>query len=142
MLGRPSGTAVDADQAFTPMGFDSLTSVELCNRLGAATGLRLPTTLVFSYPTPRELGLHLTGLVRPAARTEPDEDAAIREVLRTVPIGRLRDAGLLEPVLACAGSSRPDPVDRHVPQDGPDAPALAGLDIDALVDLALDERGK
>ncbi|WP_121717471.1 type I polyketide synthase [Streptomyces sp. E5N91] len=142
VLGRPTGTAVDADQAFTPMGFDSLTSVELCNRLGAATGLRLPTTLVFSYPTPRELGLHLTGLVRPAARTEPDEDAAIREVLRTVPVDRLRDAGLLEPVLACAGSSRPDPVARQDPQNGPDAPALAGLDIDALVDLALDERGK
>ncbi|WP_309095497.1 type I polyketide synthase [Streptomyces sp.] len=142
VLGHPSGTAVDADQAFTPMGFDSLTSVELCNRLGAATGLRLPTTLVFSYPTPRELGLHLAGLVRPAARTGPDEDAAIREVLRTVPIDRLRDAGLLEPVLACAGPSRPGPVTRHESQDGPDAPALTGLDIDALVELALDERGK
>ncbi|MEV7082051.1 type I polyketide synthase [Streptomyces sp. NPDC093516] len=142
VLGHPSGTAVDADQAFTPMGFDSLTSVELCNRLGAATGLRLPTTLVFSYPTPRELGLHLSGLVRPAARTEPDEDAAIREVLRTVPIDRLREAGLLEPVLACAGPSRPGPEAGHDPQDGPGAAALTGLDIDALVDLALDETGK
>ncbi|WP_408649077.1 type I polyketide synthase [Streptomyces poriticola] len=138
VLGHPSGAAVDADQAFTPMGFDSLTSVELCNRLASGTGLRLPSTVVFSYPTPRELGRHLSGLLRPAGRTEPSEDAEIREVLRTVPIDRLRSAGLLEPVLACAGPTGPDTDG----QPGPGAEGLAGLDLDALVDLALDERGK
>ncbi|MFG2004663.1 SDR family NAD(P)-dependent oxidoreductase [Spirillospora sp. NPDC048911] len=71
VLGHPSGATVDADLAFTRLGFDSLTSVELCNRLASATGLRLPSTLVFSYPTPRELGRHISGLLRPA----PDTDA-------------------------------------------------------------------
>ncbi|OPC84035.1 Type I polyketide synthase [Embleya scabrispora] len=146
VLGHPAGTAVDADQAFTHLGFDSLTSVELCNRLASSTGLRLASTLVFSYPTPRELGQHVFDLLRPAERTsaDPDEDARIREVLRTIPIDRLRGAGLLEQVLACAAAPS-DPDDGSPDADtGTDAGAdeLAALDLDALVDLALAEKGK
>ncbi|WP_327364843.1 type I polyketide synthase [Streptomyces sp. NBC_01296] len=139
VLGHPSGAAVDADQAFTQLGFDSLTAVELCNRLAAATGLRLASTLVFSYPTPRELGLHLLGLLRPEADASADEDAAIREVLRNVSIDSLRSAGLLELVLACAN---PPGANGDAAAAAADTAAdeLSELDLDALLDLALDEK--
>ncbi|WP_420831576.1 type I polyketide synthase [Amycolatopsis lexingtonensis] len=80
VLGYDSGADVDADRAFRDLGFDSVTAIELRNRLQAATGRRLPATLVFDYPNPEALARHLGGgaeTAAPVTAAKTDEPLAI-----------------------------------------------------------------
>ncbi|WP_240045968.1 acyl carrier protein [Streptomyces sp. L-9-10] len=78
-LGHGSGdSAVEADRALAELGLDSLAAVELRNRLAALTGLALPATLLFDYPTPRGVAAHLEELWSRNAPESPGHLAAPR----------------------------------------------------------------
>ncbi|MGO9746148.1 MAG: SDR family NAD(P)-dependent oxidoreductase, partial [Mycobacterium sp.] len=59
VLGNVNPEAIDPDKAFQELGFDSLTAVEMRNRLKTATGLSLSPTLIFDYPTPNGLANYM-----------------------------------------------------------------------------------
>ncbi|GGO32818.1 hypothetical protein GCM10011576_63840 [Micromonospora parathelypteridis] len=71
VLGYSDTEAVGANHRFLQMGFDSLTALELRNRLGAATGVRLPATVAFENPTPQALAAYLATAM--AAEPQPGD---------------------------------------------------------------------
>ncbi|MBB4787444.1 acyl transferase domain-containing protein/acyl carrier protein [Streptomyces rapamycinicus] len=141
-LGHPDPGAIEPDQAFKSLGFDSLTAVEFRNRLSAMTGLQLPATLVFDYPAAGAVTRYLLDQVSPApAAAGPDDDPderELRRVLERVPVARFREAGVLEALLKLAG---PDPA-RTPDAAEPDEDGLIdAMDTEALIRHVMDGTG-
>ncbi len=141
VLGRADGRSIEPGQAFRTIGFDSLTAVELRNQLNHDTGLRLPTTLVFDYPTPGHLAEHLCTELFPdtAGPADADEDT-LRKKLSTIPLARLQESGLLTALLALAEPDGPSDTEGTAPgvtAEAQDDDLISTMDVDDLVQLAL-----
>jgi NADPH:quinone reductase-like Zn-dependent oxidoreductase len=88
VLGHTTPEAIDAGRGFLDQGIDSLTALELRNRLGAATGVRLPTTVIFDHPTPSALSDHVLAELEPA-RPESGSSAVAQIDLLDEAIGAM-----------------------------------------------------
>ncbi|WP_208929052.1 type I polyketide synthase, partial [Streptomyces rapamycinicus] len=138
VLGHADARTIPVTGAFKDLGVDSLTAVELRNSLVKATGLRLPATMVFDYPTPTALAARLDELFT------GENPAPVREPVPAV----AQDEPLAIVGMACrlpGGVSSPEDLWRLV-ESGTDAvsgfPTDRGWDVEGLFDPDPDAAGK
>ncbi|WP_413813208.1 type I polyketide synthase [Streptomyces sp. OE57] len=127
VLGYASVGRIGAEAAFTDVGFDSLTAIELRDRLLARTGLRLPATFAFDFPTPLALADHLDTRLGAEATQDPvlAEVARLEELVAGRPPDGAKNTGAAARLRALAAKLSTD------------APGPAGgADIEATLEAA------
>ncbi|WP_461088027.1 type I polyketide synthase, partial [Streptomyces deserti] len=136
VLGYDSAQALDPERAFREFGFDSLTAVDLRNRLGRATGLRLPTTVVFDHPN----GLSLAAYLRTQVLGSEAGDAAAAGRTTTPSAAVAADEPIAIVAMSCrypGGIAGPEDM-WEVLRSGADVvggyPTNRGWDVDNLYD--------
>ncbi|MEU6883123.1 type I polyketide synthase [Streptomyces sp. NPDC046712] len=142
VLGHEEPGAVQPGRAFKEMGFDSLTAVDFRNRMNAATGLKLPATLLFDYANPATLAEHLHGEIAPAeagsaagVAAELDRMEAVVASMAPEEIERTKVVPRLQALLARLNEA-------HGPQQGAAvADQLKAASADELFDFIDKELG-
>ncbi len=141
VLGNSSPETIHPDRAFQELGFDSLTAVEMRNRLKSATGLALSPTLIFDYPNSAALAgyMHreLLGASPQSAPAAAPGEAELQGVVASIPVKRLRQAGVLDLLLALANEA--DGNGHGGQTAAPEKTAeqdIADMDLDDLVNAA------
>ncbi|MCX5138795.1 type I polyketide synthase [Streptomyces sp. NBC_00338] len=134
VLGHASAQAIEADRPFQDLGFDSLSAVELRNELNLTTGLRLPATLVFDYPTSRAVAGYIDGELVGSGTRESEQPGS------SLAVQALDDEPIVIVGMACrypGGVTSPDDLWDLV-AEGRDAvsgfPRDRGWDIDGVYD--------
>ncbi|MBI0295140.1 SDR family NAD(P)-dependent oxidoreductase [Streptomyces sp. PRKS01-29] len=141
VLHYPAPESVEPDRPFKELGFDSIAAVELRNRLRAATGLGLPTTVVFDYPTPRALAGHLLAEVDPgeadAAHPVSGRLDELEAALAGLPTGDPRRAVLVNRLQALVWKYTATAQEADEPGDEQDLTGATADEVFALIDREL-----
>ncbi|MFF8732861.1 beta-ketoacyl reductase, partial [Streptomyces sp. NPDC015171] len=147
VLGHTDAENIVPGQAFSEMGFDSLTAVELRNRLAGVTGIQLPATLIFDYPSPAAITEHLRAELIPDTVTETVElndvdEAGLRKALASVPLKRLEELGVLRQLMhlvaaapGAADAGTATAAASQAPQNA--AHLIADMDVADLIERAM-----